>query len=117
MKVKLFGLTTAIALSVFGFLGKITGPSLADVTVSPHSLQGAGVLGSTGKNIGAPTTPSLVISLAIAPPIFPNVSTSPVLTPACYKWNHGNSQCTKDSDCCSGRCQQKLGQGAYCLHR
>jgi hypothetical protein len=73
----------AIALCGFTFLGKSTGPLLANVTVTP----------------------------------FPNVSTSSLLTPACYKYNHGRSQCTKDSDCCSGMCRQKLGQGSYCLHR
>ena len=117
MKVKVFGLTTAIALGVFTFLGNSTGPLLADVAVAPRSLQEAGALASTEEAIAAPTIHSLRVSLTIAPLTSPNISTSPLPTPACYKYNHGRSQCTKDSDCCSGTCQQKAGQGAYCLHR
>ena len=88
MKTKAFGLTAAIALCVFIFLGKSTGPLLAGVAVAQRSL-----LGDL------------------------NVSTSPLLTPACYRYNRGWSQCTKDLDCCSGMCRQKFGQGSYCLHR
>lgn len=73
----------------------------ADVTVAPRSHQDARVLVST-----ATPNHSIRISLAIAPPSFPNVSTSPHLTPACYRYNRGWSQCTKDLDRCSGMCRR-----------
>lgn len=67
---------------------------------------------------GMPIVLSFVImSLTMAPKNFSDALTSRLLTPVCYRYNHGHSQCAKDSDCCSGVCQQKAGQGSFCVHR